>query len=569
MPDGTSAWVPSKQDNIKRGTLRSGLPLTHDMTIRMVASRIDMTTRTEDLASRVDYDNAGIPSAAAFDPRGLYLFTALEGSREVAVTDVWARREILRFAVGRAPQGLVVSPDGLSLYVIKRMDRTVTVHSLADLMAGGEAPIATAATLAATATEKLTATVLKGKQFFYDSRDAQDGLQQYVSCAACHNDGAQDGRVWDFTGFGEGLRNTITLRGHGGTAQGALHWSGNFDEVQDFEGQIRGFAGGTGLIDDVSFHTGTRDTPLGTPKAGVSADLDALAAYVASLTTEVQSHPQYRRFHDRGSHRREGMAPDADCQQCHTGTGFTNSAVNVFANIGTIKPTSGNRLGGTLSGFEHPHAPRPLEHRTLPSRRFRSDHFRRSSGSPGVTLTATDLTNLIACLGQIDPTETSAPAPAAPRHPPRGLGERSVSVSVAARRPSSASRRPISPSPTAQPERWQRQRLLAHHRAHRRRGTSRSGSRPTPPPPPPTSATPRPTRPRRPISPTALPRFAPADQSTQRGSAASLQLSASDPDGNALASSAAGLPTGLTIGSGTGLIWRRRRRRRRHQRPRP
>ena len=69
-----------------------------------------------------------------------------------------------------------------------------------------------------------------------------------MSCASCHNDGGHDGRVWDLTGLGEGLRNTIALRGRGGMGQGFLHWSGNFDEVQDFEGQIRTLAGGTGLM---------------------------------------------------------------------------------------------------------------------------------------------------------------------------------------------------------------------------------------------------------------------------------------------------------------------------------
>jgi hypothetical protein len=80
--------------------------------------------------------------------------------------------------------------------------------------------------------------------------------------------------------MGEGLRNTVSLRGRAG-AQGFLHWSANFDEVQDFEAQIRTLAGGSGLMSDADFNAGTRSQPLGTPKAGVSADLDALAAYVA------------------------------------------------------------------------------------------------------------------------------------------------------------------------------------------------------------------------------------------------------------------------------------------------
>ena len=34
---------------------------------------------------------------------------------------------------------------------------------------------------------------------------------------------------------------------------------------------------------NAQFNAGTRSEPLGDPKAGVSADLDALAAYVSSL----------------------------------------------------------------------------------------------------------------------------------------------------------------------------------------------------------------------------------------------------------------------------------------------
>ena len=59
--------------------------------------------------------------------------------------------------------------------------------------------------------------------------------------------------------------------------QGPLHWSANFDEVQDFEGQIRTLPQGTGLMTDAQFATGTRSQPLGDRKAGVSAeDLAAL-----------------------------------------------------------------------------------------------------------------------------------------------------------------------------------------------------------------------------------------------------------------------------------------------------
>ena len=163
------------------------------------------------------------------------------------------------------------------------------------------------------------------------------------------------GAVWDLSGFGEGLRNTISLNGHAGTSQGFLHWSGNFDEVQDFEGQIRALAGGTGLMADAQFNAGTRNQPLGAPKAGVSADLDALASYVASLNSLANS--PYRNAD--GTLTAAGTAgrtvfQNANCAQCHNGAAFTESGAITLRNIGTLKPASGSRLGGALPGIDTP-----------------------------------------------------------------------------------------------------------------------------------------------------------------------------------------------------------------------
>ena len=109
--------------------------------------------------------------------------------------------------------------------------------------------------------------MLLGKQLFYDAQDTRLARDAYMSCASCHNDGGHDGRAWDMTGFGEGLRNTAGLRGRAG-AQGFLHWSNNFNEVQDFEGQIRELSGGSGLMTNADFNAGTRNEPLGDPRQG-------------------------------------------------------------------------------------------------------------------------------------------------------------------------------------------------------------------------------------------------------------------------------------------------------------
>lgn len=360
----------------------------------------------------VALENAGIASASAFDPNGNFLFTALEGSREIAVSDVWAKQEILRFDAGRAPQGLALSPDGRTLFVQNCMDRTITIHDVSALANGATVPPPAPATLNCVTTEKLSSTVLVGKQLFYDTRDNRVAFQQYVSCAGCHNDGGQDGRVWDFTQFGEGLRNTITLRGHGGVAQGPLHWTGNFDEVQDFEGQIRNFALGTGLMSDTDFHAGTRSQSLGDPKAGLNADLDALAAYVSSLTKQGDSPDR----NADGSLTSAALAGKAvfqqqNCAQCHSGSQFTDSALGVFHDIGTLKSSSGQRLAATLAGLDTP---------TLLGLWSTAPYLHDGSAATiedavaahnGVALNATDMGNLVAFLRQLDDAGT-APVPA-------------------------------------------------------------------------------------------------------------------------------------------------------------
>ena len=355
-PDGATAWVPSKQDNIRRGTLRNGQNLDFQNTVRAISSRIDLATFTEDPARRVDHDNSSLGTAAAFHPNGAYLFVALETSREVAVMDAYGSRELFKVEVGLAPQALAVSADGRTLYVQNFMGRSVSVLDLGALLGQGLREVATRATIGTTGVERLPAQVLRGKQLFYDARDPRLSRDRYMSCASCHADGGGDGRTWDLTGFGEGLRNTVALKGRAGMGHGLLHWSGNFDEVQDFEAQIRALSGGTGLMPDAAYFVGTRSEPLGDRKAGVSADLDALAAYVTSLTS-VGASPWRNADRTLTPAAQAGRAvfDSNNCASCHTGTNFSSSSLNGgMRSVGTLKASSGNRLGAPLTGIDVP-----------------------------------------------------------------------------------------------------------------------------------------------------------------------------------------------------------------------
>ncbi len=355
-PDGTRAWIPSKKDNILRGNLRDGNGLTHDQSVRSITSVIDLAGSTDLPAERRDYDNLDRAHAVAFSPLGDLAFVTQPGNNLVEVVDAYTRSTITQLNVGKTPTGVLLDPVHKRLFVLNFLDRSLSAFDVDDLVNGSGviAPeIAPAANLIAA--ESLAPRVLIGKQLFYDATSSRLNKEGYMSCASCHLDGSHDGRTWDFTGFGEGFRNTIDLRGRAGTAHGRLHWTGNFDEVHDFENQIRNFGAGTGLMANADFTTGNRLQALGDPKAGLSADLDAIAAYVASLDT-IPASPHR---HSNGSLTEDAVAGRAiyqslNCATCHSGEAYTDSPTATLHDVGTLKSSSGQRLGAALSGIDTP-----------------------------------------------------------------------------------------------------------------------------------------------------------------------------------------------------------------------
>ncbi len=418
-PDGNSAWVPSKQDNLLAGTLRGGPGITFDQTVRAISSKIDLQTHRELINSRVDHDNSSVVAHAAFDPLGLVLFTSLEGNRQIALINPQSDLEYARFDTGRTPQSILVSEDGTQLFVHNFLDRTLGVYDVEEAVSRGSSTVEEIATVSLVASEQLSATILLGKQLFYDSRDDRLTALDYMSCAACHNDGEHDGRTWDFTSLGEGLRNTTSLRGMG-EATGRLHWSANFDEVQDFEIQLRNFNGGEGLMSDADFLTGTTSNPLGSPKAGLSIELDALAAYVESLTVALPSpHREASGALSAAAQTGRQLFAATGCASCHSGDTFTDSETAAMHDIGTLDAASGSRMGGVLEALDTP---------SLLGAWSSAPYLHDGSAATlqaaidahnGANLSANDLDNLAAFVSQIDSTEPAvAPAPVLNPEPP-------------------------------------------------------------------------------------------------------------------------------------------------------
>lgn len=356
-PDGRQAWVPGKKDNVARGKLRDGRDLTHDTTVRPLAAIIDTLASQEIYANRVDLDDRSQPVHVELSPFGNFAILTLAGSNRVEIRDVNRPTQVFSAIpdAGVFPRAAVLAPDG-RLFVQGSLSRDVLVYDMSVMLKEFSQSTPTRVGVIPTvAGEKVSAEILAGKKMFHDSTDVRMAFEGYMSCGACHFEGDDDGRVWDFSTRGEGLRNTVALLGRAGTRQGRLNWTGTLDEVQDFEHQIRDLFNGRGFLPDEAFHVGTRDRPLGDAKAGSSPELDALAAYVASLD---QVNPSPHRRAD-GSLTPDGVAGKAlfgklGCDFCHGGADFTDSARGSLHDVGTITPLSGTRAGGPLLGIDTP-----------------------------------------------------------------------------------------------------------------------------------------------------------------------------------------------------------------------
>ena len=354
----------------------TNLLLAHDSTVRAILGRFDLNhasgePREPGRASdgsdrgRIDVDNSESPSALVFSPRGDYVFATLQGNDSLAALDDLqirsggGRTTLWRATTGGAPRGLVFDSVAEAVWVQNFTSRTVTRVELNEFLATGERSLASTEYISAT-TEPLDGEVLTGKRLFFSAGNDPLGqnpmsFEGYISCASCHQDGSQDGRVWDFTQRNEGFRNTTDLRGRSGMVHGNVHWSGNFDEIQDFILDIVFEFGGLGFLSP-----GEVPNPsLGVPNGGRSAELDALAAYVASLDRETIPRSPYRDADgilSADALAGVGHFQELGCADCHDPlTGYTDSVSGpALHDVGTIRTSSGFRLGEPLTGIDTP-----------------------------------------------------------------------------------------------------------------------------------------------------------------------------------------------------------------------
>ncbi len=362
-PDGRQVAVAGLKANVERGLARDGQALRSDATVRADLRLLarDPVTGALSEEDAVIFDDRDRVVALAWADRGDWLYAAHGGMELIDVIDPFtAQRAGVSTPVGGLVDGLWV--DGDTLWALSSLGRVLVRYDLSDPTFPLEVD---RIDLTPPGGEPADPEVLEGERWFHRSNDNRLNSGGYIACASCHPDGEHDGLTWDFTDRGEGLRNTLPLVGRAGVEHGPLHWSANFDEPQDFEHDIRGPQAGQGLMDDADF--AATDHPLGAPKAGLSVELDALAAYVSSLS-EVPRSPFRADDGAMTDAALRGQAlfedPARRCITCHPAPSYTDSAFlddgkggrepNLH-DVGTLDTTSGMRLGdGALPGLDTP-----------------------------------------------------------------------------------------------------------------------------------------------------------------------------------------------------------------------
>ena len=371
-PDGRRAWIPSKKDNTGRGLHLSGEALTFESTTRAIVSQLDLGANLEILTARRDLDNRAMAVAVAFDPKGGHAFIALQGSNAVDVLD--ARTGALTTSIsgtGLAPQGLAVDQRG-RLFVQNFLSRDVAVYDVSDVASGAEIPLL--ARVATIERERLPEVVLLGKRVFYNAADPRMSRDGYVSCAGCHVEGGSDGRVWDYSDrgvHGGGLRNTKSLLGPAGMDHGPLHWRADMDEIQDFETLLRTTLRGHGFVSDAVFDARRANWVFGPSSAGLSPELDALAAYLATfdkVNPSPHRHPGGVMTDDALAGEFIFHSGETGCATCHSGARFTDSSLQrkpagesrgvpvpfTTHDVGTLAKAAGDFRPNTLRALDTP-----------------------------------------------------------------------------------------------------------------------------------------------------------------------------------------------------------------------
>lgn len=324
--EANKAYLPQTRSNT------TNMALVFDATVFPLVNVMDLTSqkilREERVSLDVGFRSVNMPFAVALAEEQQVLIVANAGSNDVSVIDLQDDKQLARLEVGANPHGIVFDAQANRAYVNNVLDGTISVIDMQNIEVVQNISITTI---------PLDPQILLGKKIFNAARLPDLTTDRWISCATCHLDGGMDARTW--LGFPDGPRNTPALFGVGDTLP--VHWSGDLDELQDVEGTFRAIQAGTGLVEGEMYDS------LGPPHAGLSEELDALAAFMASLKVPPSPYSIPPNEFQRG----EKVFTQQGCVTCHTPPFYTDMQLH---DVGTGDPELEHNSHGRGTQFDTP-----------------------------------------------------------------------------------------------------------------------------------------------------------------------------------------------------------------------
>jgi len=250
--------------------------------------------------------------------------------------------QVLEIPVGKNPRGIVINSGDTRAYVWNYVSRDVSVI---DLTQSPEKVVATLSSTALPAAGTPDDLVHAGRELFFTSVGVFDppasgqptvtgrmSMNGWGSCGACHPNGLTDNVVWIFA---SGPRRTVPLHAtyvHGdSTQQRALNWSGIFDQIESFEGNIRNVSGGAGLFVQSDGVTPATLPAAFAATAGISQlkirGVNAWGAIKAYIQSGIPAPLSPTSKTDPNVVAGQALFTQAGCNNCHGTALWTTSRV--------------------------------------------------------------------------------------------------------------------------------------------------------------------------------------------------------------------------------------------------
>ncbi len=299
---GRTLYIPHIVDNTEQPEIHLA------NTIFPVVSVVDVATRVTKRLNLAFIDTpVNGPEALAVLPKRALIISVNSRSDDLSLVDRTTSLAVGHIEVGRFPLGIVAERDEQRVFVANAFEHTISVIDLVTLKETGRWRYGQ---------EVLPPNLARGRDLFNNANTVRMVLNQWIVCSNCHPGGHSDGRIWHLPG--KPALRTKDLHGLVNTLPAG--WLATQDEMQDEEVFIRKFLLGIGL-------SPTPPNPeLGKSNAGLSADLEALSAYVYSLRFEPSPYlvnGTLSAAAERG--RRLFESPMVGCSGCHPPPFYTLS----------------------------------------------------------------------------------------------------------------------------------------------------------------------------------------------------------------------------------------------------